>query len=215
MSEFAYVIDDDEAVRLSLRTLLGARDNRLVMTFASAEAFLADIDQREGGVVLLDLHMPGISGLDLLARLAPMRDRFATIIVTGQGDVPLAVQAMRGGAIDFLEKPYDHHALFSAVDRGFALLEQSAGMAERVLAARRRVDALSRRELEVLRHLVAGASNRAMAEAMGLSVRTVEVHRANVMAKLEVSSLSRAIALAQIAGIADPTAQLDIAATVA
>lgn len=201
MSEFAYVIDDDEGVRVSLRALLGARDNRLVLSFASAEAFMVGLETREPGVVLVDIHMPGMSGMELLTSLQPWRDRFPVVVMTGQGDVPLAVKAMQLGAIDFLEKPYDHHALFAAVDRGFEALQQVATVVSRTLAARERIDALSPRERQILAMLVAGDSNRVMAERLGLSVRTVEVHRANLMAKLGVPSLSGVINLAHAAGI--------------
>ncbi len=204
MGQFAYVIDDEEAMRASLRALLATRDNLLMMTFASADAFLTGIVHRKPGVVLLDLNMPGRSGLDVLATLSPMRDRFPTIMVTGQGDVPVAVKAMRLGAIDFLEKPYDHHALFEAVDRGFAELDRAAGAASRAQAARERIALLSPRERQILALLVGGLSNRMMAEHLGLSIRTVEVHRAKVMAKLDVPSLPAAVNLAHAAGLVVP-----------
>lgn len=201
MSQFAYVIDDEEAVRVSLRALLGVQGNRLVVTFPSADAFFETIADREPGVVLADLHMPGMSGIDLLIALQPFGARFPVIMVTGQGDIPLAVKAMRLGAVDFLEKPYDHQALFNAVDHGFDLLAKSASGRERETIARAKIATLSRREREILDLLINGASNRGMADQLGLSVRTVEVHRAKVMAKLDASSLSAAINLAYCAGI--------------
>ncbi len=203
MSEFAYVIDDDEAVRVSLRALLGAQGERVVVAFASAEAFLAELDDRPAGVLLLDLHMPGMSGMALLNRLGQDLARFPAIVVTGRGDVPLAVKAMLAGAIDFLEKPYEHQALFAAVDRGFASLRASENIVLRQQQARARIGHLSPREREVLMLLVDGASNRAMADQLGLSVRTVEVHRANLMAKLNVTSLPAAINLVHAAGMVD------------
>jgi two-component system response regulator FixJ len=199
MKRFAYVIDDDEAVRASLRALLAARDDRIVVCFASGDAFLNDIDQREPGVVLLDLHMPGMSGMDVLTEMAAWPDRFATVMVTGQGDVPRAVQAMQMGAIDFLEKPYDHQALFNSVDRGFDLLDRAGANATRARAARELILGLSRRERQIVELMIDGKSNRGMAEALDLSVRTVEVHRANVMAKLNASSLSDVIHMAYAA----------------
>lgn len=201
MSQFAYIIDDEEAVRVSLRALLGTRGNRLILTFASADAFLEQLAEREPGVILLDLHMPGMSGTDLLARLNPVRARFPTIMITGQGDIQLAVKAMRLGAIDFLEKPYDPEILFEVVDRGFEQLDKSSSQREREAEARAKIKTLSPREREILDLLIAGASNRSMADDLGLSVRTVEVHRAKVMSKLDVSSLSGAINLAYTAGI--------------
>lgn len=209
MSEFAYIVDDEEAVRVSLRALLGTRGDRIVTGFASAEAFLADIGEREAGVLLLDLHMPGLSGLQLLKRIEAERDRFPTIVVTCRGDVPLAVQAMRLGAVDFLEKPYDHQALFAAVDRAFASLRETEATTVRKQQARTRIGGLSPREREVLMLLVDGASNRDMAEQMGLSVRTVEVHRANLMAKLNAPSLPAAIHLVHAAGLIDAPALAD------
>ncbi len=209
MAQFAYVIDDDAAVRASLRALLTARDNQLVMAFSCGEAFLDDLDSREGGVVLLDLHMPGMSGMHVLEQMAAHRSRFPTIMLTGRGDVPIAVQAMRLGAVDFLEKPYDHKALFAAIDRSFARLDSMAQADERRSAAQQLIGMLSAREHEVLTLIVEGASNKAMAEQLGLSVRTVEVHRANVMAKLNVSSVSAAVHLTYAAHMAAPGAALD------
>jgi two-component system response regulator FixJ len=194
-------VDDEEAVRASLRALLGTYANRVVLMFASAEAFLESIAERESGVLLLDLHMPGMNGVELLERMAPWRERFPTVMVTGRADVPLAVKAMRLGAIDFLEKPYDHHALFDAVDRGFAALEHNAAANAVAERARARVATLSPRELQVMEMLISGATNRQMAEALELSVRTIEVHRANLMHKLEAPNLSAVINTGRAAGM--------------
>jgi len=200
MAEFAYVIDDEDAVRASLRALLGTAANRIVLTYADGESFLAEIEEREPGVVLIDLHMPGMSGMEIVARLASLKDRFPAIVVTGQGDIPLAVQAMRSGAIDFLEKPYESQAMFAAVDRGFALLAQQAAQSMRRHQAQDRLAQLSARERDIFDLLVSGASNKDMAVRLGLSVRTVEVHRAHVMEKLEAESLPAVLHLAYAAG---------------
>lgn len=209
MSCTVYVVDDDEAVRLSLQALVGTRPATLVETFASGDDFLAAIESRERGVVLLDLHMPGTSGIDILAALVPLQRRFPVVMVTGQGDIALAVQAMRLGAVDFLEKPYDHELLFAAIDRSNDQILEGRAIDERSDGARRRIAELTRREREIFDLMVDGASNRAMADRLGLSVRTVEVHRANLLAKLELPSLSAVIRLAYVAGIRDVGQQPD------
>lgn len=208
MKETIYVIDDEEVVQESLQALLGVKGSRRVMTFGSALDFLEEFEKHQPGVILLDLHMPGMSGIELLVRLSGHQNRFPVIMVTGQGDVPLAVRAMRLGAIDFLEKPYDHNALFDTIDRAYGVLRQHQGREANIRAAQARIEVLSRREREVLLKMADGFSNREMADQMGLSVRTVEVHRANVMDRLKVASLPEAVKLVIAAGLVDRAAEL-------
>lgn len=203
MTQFAYVVDDEEAVRTSVRALLGTRPNLFVSGFASGTAFLDGIEDRENGVVILDVNMPGLSGLEVLKELLPHDHRFASIIITGQGDIGMAVQAMKTGAVDFLEKPYEPDALFRAVDSAFDSLKEAQTRAERAKEALARIEALSPRERSVLQLLIDGQPNKVMASNLGLSIRTVEVHRANVMSKLGVSSLSEVMRLAFSAGMVE------------
>lgn len=206
MSRFAYIVDDDESVRSSLRALLSVLPNLHVRVYPSGDAFLADAPTCEPGVILLDIHMPGRSGLDVLRALKSDTPGFAAIILTGQGDIGLAVQAMKLGAIEFLEKPYDHLALFAALEEAFARLENSRSRTSRTEMARARIAALSEREREILRALISGSYNKSIAHELSISVRTVEVHRANLMAKLKVGSLTEVLRIAFMAGMMDEEA---------
>ena len=203
MSQFAYVVDDDDAVRLSVRALLSTRPGLFVSGFASGDAFLDGVEDRESGVVILDVNMPGLSGLDVLKQLAPYEHRFSAIVITGQGDIAMAVQAMKFGAVDFLEKPYRPDELFAALDNAFDLLAEARKRAERAEIASALIKDLSPRERSVLCLLIEGMPNKLMANQLGLSVRTVEVHRANVMAKLGVTSLPDVMRLAFHAGLVE------------
>lgn len=193
MSPFVYIVDDDADVRESLRALLGLRQAYLLVPFASGDAFLTGIMEREPGVALLDLHMPGQSGLDVLARLKDYGTAHEVVAMTGQSDVGKAVAAMKLGAADFLEKPFDHATLFAAVDSAFEQLAARAGHAGRRADARRRMDRLSEREQEVFDALCEGHSHKEVAGLLAVTPRTVEFHRANIMDKLGVGSLPEAI----------------------
>ncbi|GAA4762919.1 response regulator FixJ [Stakelama sediminis] len=193
MSRFVYIVDDEAPVRDSLRALLSTRNNLHLVPCVSGDAFLADIKEREPGVVLLDIHMPGRSGIDVLREIQDLSDRFCTVMLTGQGDIQLAVQAMKLGAVDFLEKPYDHRRLFGAIDAAFEQLDQSAEANQRSIEARQRLELLSGREREVLDLMVDGEPNKRIAAELGISIRTVEVHRSNAMSKLSASSLAEAV----------------------
>ncbi len=201
MIHFINIVDDDEAVRSSLYTLLATRKNLMIRLFKSGDEFLAAFDELEGGVVLLDIHMPGASGLDVLRIMREDNRGFAAIVITGQGDIGMAVQAMKLGAFDFIEKPYDHVTLFGAIDACTARLGRESASVERARAARERIRSLSDRELETLLLLIDGKANKQVALALNVSPRTVEVHRANLMAKLDVGSLPEAVRLAFAAGI--------------
>lgn len=201
MTRTVHVVDDDDAVRSSVQALLSLRPNLIVRGFRSGDAFLAAADQIEPGVVLLDHHMPGASGLDVLRALAPLAPRFAPIILTGQGSIQLSVQAMKAGALDFLEKPYQPGLLLDTIDRTFGVFEQHAAAAARREDARNRLARLSPRETEVLMGLIEGQPNKIIAHELSLSPRTVEIYRANLMDKLEVKGLSEALRLAFAAGL--------------
>ena len=199
-----YIVDDDQAVRQSLHGLLSERPNLVIRVFASGDAFLDNIEASDGGVLLLDFQMPGRNGIEVMRELQDRSAKFLTIMLTGQGDISLAVQAMKAGATDFLEKPYDPHHLLNLLDEAFARFSETSGIAERREQARERIARLSPREHEVLMGLIEGRPNKVIAHQLDLSPRTVEIYRANMMEKLDVSSLSEALRLAYAAEVAAP-----------
>jgi two-component system response regulator FixJ len=192
-----YVLDDDEAVLRSLERLLSSANFEPV-TFERADQFLAAAMGFKPACVLLDVRLPDTNGLEVQAQLARMRSDLSVIIVTAQGDVQTAVRAMKAGASDFLEKPYSDHALLGAIEATFTQELQIPGDREGADAVRR-VASLSPRERDVLDGLMAGRPNKLIAYELGLSVRTVEVHRARMMDRLEVRQLSEAIRLGVMA----------------
>jgi two-component system, LuxR family, response regulator FixJ len=196
-----HIVDDDDALRESLAFLLGtARIN--VATHASASAFMEAIPGAKLSCVITDVRMPGMSGIDLLKRLREMKIEVPVIVITGHGDVPLAVEAMKVGAIDFLEKPFDDEVLLAsvktAIERQGGEIKRNAERAEIVS----RLAALSNRERDVLGGLVAGRANKQIAFDLGISPRTVEIYRANLMNKMQAGGLSDLVRMALIAGIA-------------
>lgn len=199
-----YIVDDDQAVRQSLHGLLSERPNLVIRVFASGDAFLDNIEASDGGVLLLGFQMPGRNGIDVMRELQDRSAKFLTIMLTGQGDISLAVQAMKAGATDFLEKPYDPHHLLNLLDEAFARFSETSGIAQRREQARERIARLSPREHEVLMGLIEGRPNKVIAHQLDLSPRTVEIYRANMMEKLDVSSLSEALRLAYAAEVAAP-----------
>jgi two-component system response regulator FixJ len=184
-----HVIDDDEGVRESLAFLLATADFE-VRTYDSARGFLDRLAGAPAGCIITDVRMPEMSGIDLLAALRAMGSSVPVIVITGHGDVALAVEAMKAGASDFIEKPFDDEVLVDAVAAALRR-EQKEGRreAERA-AARNKILALSNRERQVLDGLVAGQANKAIALTLGISPRTVEVYRANLMTKMQAASLS-------------------------
>jgi len=198
------IIDDDDAVRDSLAFLLQTADissDILVRAYESAVAFLDSGAAKDAGCIITDVRMPDIDGLELLSRLKQMDVRVPVIVITGHGDVPMAVEAMKIGAADFLEKPFDDTALLDAVQAALVQGEQDrARNAEREGIAAR-LAALSTRERQVLDGLVQGHANKTIAFDLGISPRTVEIYRANVMSKMQASSLSDLVRMALIAGI--------------
>lgn len=204
MSErIVYLVDDDEAIRRSAGFMLKT-SGFLVRSFPSGVELLKDAKELEPGCILLDIRMPGMDGLQVQQALRDRGIGFPVIVMTGHGDVGVAVQAMKGGAVDFIEKPFEKAVLLSAMDEGFARIEQSGRSRARAEEARVRLQALTRREHDVLEGLVRGHPNKTIAYDLEISPRTVEIHRANLMSKLEVSSLSEALRIAFAAGLDDP-----------
>jgi two-component system response regulator FixJ len=195
-----HVIDDDEALRDSLTFLL--RTARIdLQSYPSAAAFLEALPEANLSCVITDVRMPGMSGIDLLRRLRERKISVPVIVITGHGDIPLAVEAMRMGAIDFLEKPFDDEVLIASVR---AALKQKEGEAKRHgerADIEGRLASLSNRERDVLGGLVAGRANKQIAYDLGISPRTVEIYRANLMSKMKAGSLSDLVRMALIAGI--------------
>ncbi|HEV7328486.1 MAG TPA: response regulator [Bosea sp. (in: a-proteobacteria)] len=199
-ARFVYVVDDDPAIRRSLERLLDAAGFR-VTSFATPAAFLGVADNLAMGCVMLDLRMPKMDGFEVLARLAQLNPDLPVIVITAQGDVPTAVRTMKAGAVDFIEKPYSDDALIAAIE---AALNTGAakGRAGDIAAAALLIDSLSPREREVLEALVAGQPNKIIAFSLGLSVRTVEVHRSRMMDRLGVRQLGQAVRLSVLASLA-------------
>jgi two-component system, LuxR family, response regulator FixJ len=194
-----HIVDDDEAVRQSLAFLLGSA-GLTVRLYDSATAFLAGLPELKGGCLITDMRMPGMTGLELLHELRAKSCGLPAIVVTGHGDVPLAVEAMKAGAVDFIEKPFDQEAILSAVQA--ALDRAGGGDNGDGQAIKARLGTLSERERQVLDGLIAGHPNKTIAHDLGISPRTVEVYRANLMAKMAARSLSELIRMAILADIA-------------
>ena len=176
-----YVVDDDEAVRDALATMLRAA-GRTVETFDSAESFVEQRGSASDGCVVLDVRMPGMSGLELQDVLSQRQSSLPILFLTGHGDVPMAVRAMKRGAVDFIEKPVDDKALLTAIDA--ALTQGSRPPLPAI------VDTLTRREREVLDLILSGQQTRAIAQQLFISVKTVEFHRSRIHVKLKVSSMA-------------------------
>jgi two-component system response regulator FixJ len=200
MPDLVHVIDDDEAVRGSLKALLELKGHP-VATHASCKEFLERFSPTESLCVLADLRMPEMGALELQAMLAEKNIDVPFIVITGYGDVPSAVQAMKSGAMDFIEKPIDTVAVVAAIERATSARRAAAVHSQAKQDAERRLAALTPRERDVLRHLVAGSPNKIVAYELGISTRTVENHRARLMVKMRVDSLAELVRLALEAGL--------------
>lgn len=193
-----HVVDDDAAVRDSIAFSLETADLK-ARTYDSAIALLEALDGLEPGCIVTDVRMPDMNGIELVRRLKELKAPHPVIVITGHADVPLAIEAMKAGVVDFLEKPFDDEALIASIKR---VLEEQADVIEedgeraQVLA---RLETLSTREREVLEGLVAGHANKVIAYDLGISPRTVEVYRANVMTKMEARSLSELVRMTVLA----------------
>ena len=189
MEQTVFIIDDDDTVRDATNLLVKSMGFS-TMTFESAVAFLERYDPRLQGCLILDVRMPTMSGLDLQKKLLERHSKLPIIFITGHGDVPLAVQAMRLGAIDFLEKPYNDQQLLDNINRALELNRSQNATAVELEEARRKLQKLTPRELEVMDRVVNGAANKVIAAELGLSERTIEIHRSRVMSKMECKSVA-------------------------
>ncbi|HEX8622038.1 MAG TPA: response regulator FixJ [Allosphingosinicella sp.] len=193
-----HVIDDDDSARESLEFLIDCAGMR-VRGYPSALAFLDSIDRREHGCIVTDVRMPDMTGLELVARLKEIGVADPVIVITGHADVPMAIQAMKQGVADFIEKPFSDETILDSIRAALARQEsESQDLAQRA-AIRERLASLSPRERDVLDGLVEGHANKAIAFDLSISARTVEVYRANLMTKMQASSLSELVRMAMVA----------------
>jgi two-component system response regulator FixJ len=199
-----YVIDDDPDVRKSLHFLLATSAIRS-WPFVGGQDFIDQLSELAPAPVLLDVRMPGIDGFGVMGELAARGLGWPVITMTAHGDVPVAVRAMKLGAIEFIEKPFAAEDLEVAVRRGFAVLEEDQHLRRRESEARHRLDTLSPRERQVIHELVKGVPNKVAAHLFGLSTRTIEMHRASAMTKLGLKSLAEVAMLISTAGLLPPS----------
>ncbi|WP_279139985.1 response regulator transcription factor [Sphingomonas paucimobilis] len=199
-TRLVHIIDDEEPVRRSMAFMLKT-SGFAVSVWENGVAFLREAKATDAGCVLLDIRMPEMDGLEVQREMAAHGIAMPVIVLTGHGDIATAVLAMRQGAIDFMEKPFEKAALLAALDRGFGTLDRREVASTSAQEARVRIAALTPREQDILRGLVRGHPNKTIAFDLGISARTVEVHRAHVMTKLGVHSLSDALRLAFAAGM--------------
>jgi two-component system response regulator FixJ len=201
MRSTVLIADDDDAVRESLQVLLETAGHP-VRPFASGNDLLAALRPGEAGCLIIDVRMPGLDGLEVQERLRRARIALPVIVITGHGDVPLAVRAMKAGALDFVEKPFTEEAILAAVRRALEISRRQHPAGIGAAEAEARLSPLSERERAVLQLLVAGKPNKVIAYELAISPRTVEIHRARVMEKTRARSLSELVLLAVAAGIA-------------
>lgn len=198
-----HIVDDEEQVRKSLAFLLSV-SGHAVRVHESATAFLAKARDISNAILVTDLRMPDMSGVELLRRLGEAGAMLPTIVVTGHADVPMAVEAMKAGAIDFIEKPFEDAVLLDAIGRAIAELHRRGSVGGDVVAVRARADSLTDREKQVMAAIVAGLPNKTIAYDLDISPRTVEVHRANVMSKMAAKSLPELVRMVLSANITAP-----------
>lgn len=189
------IVDDDEALRDSLRWLLES-SGYSVATYVTAESFLAGYDPEQAGCLVLDIRMPGMSGLELQDELMRQGHAIPVIFITGHGDVPTAVRAMKKGAIEFIEKPFNDQALLALIDNVLAFDARARTEAARKLSLAARFAKLTTREREVMECIIAGKRNKEMADELCVSIKTIEAHRAKVMQKTGANSLAELVQFA-------------------
>lgn len=199
-----FVVDDDEAVRKSLRLLLKSQ-GMPVVTHESAAEFLATYDPEQPGCIILDVRMPGMSGLELQQELNRRGAVIPVVFITGHGDVPMAVEAMKHGAVDFLQKPFSDKELSDRIQRALATDLRNRKLLDEKDRIRARLAALTRRELQVLQLVTLGKANKVIAGDLGVSQRTVEIHRAHLMQKMGATSLAHLVRMTMVAGIGTST----------
>lgn len=190
-----HLVDDDAGIRRSVGFMLKTSGHR-VETYESGTDLLKKSGSLDEGCILLDIRMPGMDGLEVQQALQDKGVNLPVIIMTGHGDVGLAVRAMKAGAVDFIEKPFEKDALLASIDEGFRRLSRREATDDRMRDAAVRLQALTARERDVLDGLAQGLPNKTIAYDLGISARTVEIHRANLMTKLQVRSLSEALRIA-------------------
>ncbi len=190
--QLVYIVDDDEALRDSLIWLLESTGLKS-LAFDSAENFLAAYNPRMNGCLVLDIRMPGMSGLELHEKLLSMHSTLPIIFITGHGDVPMAVSALKKGAIDFIEKPFNDQEMVKLIRTALTEDLKRHDARRQEAEAQRRIEGLTPREREVLDLIVAGRLNKQIADDLGISIKTVEVHRARVMEKMGVNSLAELV----------------------
>ena len=190
-----YVVDDDEAVRDSLQWLLEGQDYR-VRSLESAEAFLARYDPREVACLIADIRMGGMTGLELQDRLLERQSPLPICFITGHGDVPMAVAAMKNGAVDFIQKPFDEQQLMALVERMLERAHESFAIYQQAATREALLAKLTTRESQVLERIVAGRLNKQIADDLGISIKTVEAHRANIMEKLGANTVADLLKIA-------------------
>jgi two-component system response regulator FixJ len=198
--KLVHIVDDEDSIRRSVGFMLKT-SGYAVETWTSGEAFLKEVKNAEHGCILLDVRMPEIDGLQVQRTLAERGVTMPIVIMTGHGDVSIAIQAMKAGAVDFLEKPFEKSALIGAIEESFERIAKATDASARAIDAGKILAALTPRERDVLEGLAKGLPNKTIAYDLDISPRTVEVHRANLMAKLDVRSLSDALRIAFAAGL--------------
>ncbi len=195
---YVYIVEDDEAVRDSLALLLKA-ENYAVKTYASAEAFLKENVRALRGALVLDIRMPGMTGMELHKKLLALHCALPVIFVTGHGDVGMAVEAMKLGAIDFVQKPYREEELLAKIEEALKMdAEQNAALSQKE-ELKRRIESLTPREAEIMEMMVAGNANKVIAIDLDISQRTVEIHRSRVMQKMGTHSLAQLVQMIIVA----------------
>jgi RNA polymerase sigma factor (sigma-70 family) len=197
-----YVVDDDEAMRSSLKWLIESVGMR-VETYGAADEFLSCYYPGRAGCLLLDVRMPGMSGLELQELLATRHAQLPVIIITGHGDVPMAVRAMKAGAVDFIEKPFNDESLLDAIRHALAVAVEQRSVHSRQAEVATRLALLTPREHEVMEMVAEGKSNKEIANALGVSAKTVEAHRARVMEKMQAHSLAELVRMVLTANLVD------------
>jgi FixJ family two-component response regulator len=190
-----YVVDDDEAVRDSLQWLLEGKDYR-VRCFDSAESFLSRYDPREVACLIVDIRMGGMSGLELQDKLVEKHSPLPIVFITGHGDVPMAVDTMKKGAMDFIQKPFKEDDLLSLVERMLESARESFSDHQNAVTREALLSKLTGREAQVLERIVAGRLNKQIADDLGISIKTVEAHRANIMEKLNANTVADLLKIA-------------------
>jgi two-component system response regulator FixJ len=200
LPDYVHVVDDDRDVRRSISFMLGAAELQS-RPFGSGKDLLDSLSELQPGSILLDIRMPDMDGFQVMEELTARGIEWPVVVMTGHGQVSVAVRAMKMGAVDFLEKPFEEGALLASLERSFLLLRDRSEKAERRRKAEEKIGLLSGREREVLRGLLAGFPNKVLARQLDISLRTVEMHRANMMERLGVGSLAEALTLAVQAGV--------------